>query len=647
MKKITIKKLTIQNWRAQNKTVYFSDNTEIRGYNKSGKSTVYNAFLWLLTGADDMDRNNYNLFDNTIEQTHETSKVATVEGIFDIDGSEYTFKRTAEIGWTRKKGSQLYERKGADTYKFYIDDIERCATEYKKTIEDLFAPMDKLKIMLNLQYFLRMDWKEMRKQLESMVGEIKISDFKGDYSDILEDLNKYTTEEIKAACKSKMKPIKANMDSLPVTIHAMQNNLPSIADIPLVEKEIKEAKEQIELIDKQLLGSSDKINEYIKKRDSELEEISNLKKEYNEAKERYDAEFHEKEIEILNKIGKIDSENEIRSSFNKRAEETVKNSQISLVYANEKLKKLNDYRQTLLKQNEAVKAMTFNDDKCPYCGQELPEEKLEKAREKFNKEKDARHKAIVADGKLNNVKIEECKNEIDQLSKIVNEGISHKELLDKRELENDLAILRANFVPFDKSIDGIEKMAKISTLTENLTVIPSTDNDALVEMKKSLLDDISNLSKQLGVKDEHEKQLQKIKEKQEELKENASELVRLEYKMSKITEYEREKAAIINERVNDKFNYVRIEMTELNKSGDIVDTCRILDEEGVNATVTNFASMIRCCMDISTAFADLYGINPPMIVDFAESICEDNYPDTDRQIIKLIVDECEFNVVNK
>ena len=112
MKEIKLKKLTLQDWRAQNKVVEFTDNTEIIGYNKSGKSSVYNGFLWLLTGCDDMDRSNYNLFDNTIEQTHDTSKIASVEGVFEVDGVEYTLKRTAEIGWTRKKGRDEWERKG-------------------------------------------------------------------------------------------------------------------------------------------------------------------------------------------------------------------------------------------------------------------------------------------------------------------------------------------------------------------------------------------------------------------------------------------------------------------------------------------------------------------------------------------------------
>ena len=117
--------------------------------------------------------------------------------------------------------------------------------------------------------------------------------------------------------------------------------------------------------------------------------------------------------------------------------------------------------------------------------------------------------------------------------------------------------------------------------------------------------------------------------------------------LSKVNAYEREKAAIISERVNGKFDYIQVEMTEVNKSGELVDTCKILDADGVSASSTNFASQVRCGIDISTAFCKFYGINLPMFIDFAESICEDNYPKTDRQTIKLIVDECKFNVVNK
>ena len=653
MKTITLKKLTLQDWRAQNKVVEFTDNTEIRGYNKSGKSSVYNAFLWLLTGCDDMDRSNYNLFDSTIVQTHDTSKIASVEGVFEIDGVEYTLKRTAEIGWTRKKGRDEWERKGSDNYKFYIDHIERNAGDYKKTIEDLFAPIDKLKIMLNLQYFLKLDWKDMRHNLQDMVGEISMDDFKGDYSDILNDLRKYSPEEVKVSYKARIKPLKENVGKhgddgkLGIEISTLQSNLPKIEDLTEVQQEIDDAKSQIEMIDKQLLGSSESLQKFIDKRNEELAKIGELESEYNKRKIECEANYRNERSNINEEIGKIAFINTEISRENEKNKQTIANAKESLKLSNTKLKKLNEYREQLLKQNEEVKSMQFTDDTCAFCGQKLTEDKLEEAKAKFNANKEAKHKSIVAEGKANNVKIKQCEKEIEELQAIIEKGYEEKPLKDKSELEAKLRNLELEFVPYGQTIEGKEKMAVITDMKANLTIIPSQDNAALLNMKKSLMQDIETLSKKLGLKDEYDKQMDVIKRKQKELKDSAVELAKLEGMLSKVNVYEREKASIISDRVNGKFDYIQVEMTEVNKSGELVDTCKILDADGVSASSTNFASQVRCGIDISTAFCKFYGINLPIFIDFAESICEDNYPDTDRQTIKLIVDECKFNVINK
>lgn len=647
MKTIKLKKLTLQDWRAQNKVVEFTDNTEIRGYNKSGKSSVYNGFLWLLTGCDAEDRMNYNLFDNTIEQTHDTSNIASVEGVFDIDGIEYTFKRTAEIGWTRKKGRDEYERKGSDNYKFYVDQIERNTSDYKKTIEDLFAPIGKLKIMLNLQHFLKMDWKEMRKNLQDLVGEITMSDFKGDYSDIMNDLRKYSPEEVKSSYKAKIKPIKQSIESLPITIETLKSSLPDITGLDEVQQEIDDAKSQIEAIDKQLLGSNENIQKYIDKREAERKKISELKDAYEDEKRKYNSQYTNAVRDIEQEIAKITFTNEQIKRENDKGNKVIAEAKESLKSANIKLKSLNDYREVLLEQNSGVKAMQFKDYTCPYCGQKLPEDKLEEAKAKFNEIKEAKHSSIVAEGKRNNEVIEKVKKEIAELEAIIEKGYEEKPLLDKSELEAKIRNLQTAFVSYENTEEGKAKWNEICELQTNMTVVPSSDNSTLINMKKSLLDDIQSLSKRLGDKDTYDKQMAVIQSKQKELKESAVELARLEGLINLVEKFEREKAQIISDRVNGRFDFVHIEMSSVNKSGDIIPDCRVLDADGVDASVTNFASQIRCGIDISTAFCKFYGVNQPMFIDFAESICADNYPDTDRQTIKLIVDDCKFNVVNK
>ena len=644
MKELTLKKLTIENWRAQSKVIEFGNITEITGRNKEGKSTVMNAFLWLMTGYDEYDRSNYQLFDNTVEQTYENAVPASVEAVLEVNGNEYTFKKTAKQGWIRPRGKSEYERKGADDYSFFADGIEVSATQYKSQIESLLAPIDKLKIMLNLRYFMTLDWKDMRKQLEAMVGEIESSDFKGDYSTILQDLVKYTPDELKSLYKAKMKPMKASIDSLPVTIETMQTNLPDLTEVEEARKAIDEAKQQIADIDEKIVGAGDFAKPYIDKRNEELAEISKLQEEYNKAKSVYLSNFNEEVEKIKKEIRDVDSYNADVEKANKKAESDKENANKELERMNDLLSGLQKRHEELTEQNKECKARVFTGEKCAYCGQELPEDKLEEARKRFNEQKEKDHVYIVSQGKSNKEYLERTLKCIENLKSEIEKPLEVREKKSKEELEAKLGDLRDSFVPYNKTTEGAAKLSVIEEKRANLTVIPQQDNSALLNMKRGLLDEIESNSKKLGLKDEYYKQVEKIKGLQEELKNNSVELAKLEGKLAKVKEYEEEKAKIISDRVNGKFEYVQIEMSETNKSGDIVPACVVKDNKGVNALVTNNASRVLCGIDIAIAFQNFYGLSLPLFIDNYELFSKDNQPDINRQEIRMIVDNCSFNV---
>lgn len=644
MKELTLKKLTIENWRAQNRVVEFSDITEIRGRNKEGKSTVMNAFLWLMTGYDEYDRSNYQLFDNTVEQTYENAVPASVEAVLEVNGNEYTFKKTAKQGWSRPRGKSEYERKGTDDYSFFTDGIEVSATQYKSQIESLLAPIDKLKIMLNLRYFLMLDWKDMRKQLEAMVGEIESSDFSGDYGVILQDLIKHTPDELKSLYKSKIKPIKSSIESIPITIETMQNNLPDLKEVEEARKAIDDAKQHIADIDEKIVGAGDFVKPYIDKRNAELAEIGKLKEDYANCEAAYNSNFDEEVTKITKEIRDVDSYNADVDKANKKAESDKENAKKELENMTDLLSGLRKRHEELTEQNKECKARVFTGEKCSYCGQELPEDKLEEARKRFNEQKEKDHAYIVAQGKQNKEYLERALKGIDNLKAEIEKPLESQEKKSKAELETKLADLRVSFVPYNKTTEGAAKLSVIEEKRANLTVIPQQDNEALLNMKRGLLDEIEANSKKLGLKDEHDKQVEKIKALQEELKNNSIELAKLEGKLAKVKEYEEEKAKIISDRVNGKFEYVQIEMSETNKSGDIVPACVVKDNKGVNALVTNNASRVLCGIDIAIAFQNFYGLSLPLFIDNYELFSKDNQPDINRQEIRMIVDNCSFNV---
>ena len=643
MKQVKINRLIIKDWRGQSKDIVLTQDNEVRGWNKSGKSTILNAILWLLLGTDDQDRQNFQLFDNTIEQTHDTSKVAIVEAKIDIDGNEYSLKKTAEMGWTRKRGHEEYERKGTDNYKFFIDDIERNATEYKTFVEDMFAPMDKLKFMLNTQYFMSVKWDVLRKHMQDLSGGITESDFKGDYGIISSDLKKYSSEDLKKQYKAKLKPIKESVNSLPISIETLQNCLANPSDLNLYKNTIEENKRQIADIDARINGN--KISDdVIKKQEEELGKLDELNQELYQLRDKYIEEFRKEESSIMDKIHSAKSRNAEIKALNIKNE----NERARLITDIDFYEKSAKYSETthndLTKQNEAIKALKFNGYKCPMCGQELPQDKIDEAMAEFENNKRAKHEAVVNQGKENRERWNNALKTIDGLKIKLANIPECQPLIVYSNLDKELSDLRAAFSDFRQIKEYKEKLDQIELFKANMAQHVTVDNTSLLKMKQSLLDEIIEYSKKLG---DYEKQQAKVKEMQEELRSNASEMAMLEGKLSALARYEEERSKIVGEKVNRLFDYISVEMETEDKSGNKIPCCVVKDKDNVYAQVTNTASRILCGIDMALAFQKHYDIQMPLIIDNCEGLNENNRPRLENQTIELIVDECDFNVVNK
>ena len=133
MKNVILKRLVYNDFRGQSRDISFnvSGTTVISGRNGSGKSSVLNAFLWLLTSYDIMDRANYNLFD---ENSEEEGKTCDVTGYFDIDGEELSLSRKASQTWTRSRDNGEKYRNG-DSYEYFVNGLSSSAKNYTSVVE--------------------------------------------------------------------------------------------------------------------------------------------------------------------------------------------------------------------------------------------------------------------------------------------------------------------------------------------------------------------------------------------------------------------------------------------------------------------------------------------------------------------------------
>ena len=647
MKIVELKRLTLSNWRGQSRKVDFEGRTDVYGKNKTGKSSLKDAFLWLLTGYDSNNRMNFNLFDNNMEYTAENNPEAKVEAIFLIDGNEYSFKRTAKMGFVRKRGNKEYERKGTDEYKFYLDGIELGATEYRSRISSLFCDIDILRIILDTTYFLGMEWKEQRKFLSLMSGEIEESDFKGKYAHLLSEMKKYSLDEIKARIITICDPIKSQLKSFPLTIQTLEENLPDISAIEEVKKEIENDKIQIQEIEDALNGSAETIKPFIDKRNTELLQISSLKNGLISRKKAFEEE-QKAPMEIARKnLDNISAKNEEIKAQNAKIERDRNRYETQIRTFEEYVKQCEQRREALLAEKNEEKEKLFGEDTCPVCGQSYPESKQEELRASFEENKKNRLETIIAQGKANNSRKESFLKSIQELKEEISSLPEPQELHSVVEAVEELRKAEENWKRFEDTEEYASMMMKIQKAEENLTEIPEQNNEELIEMKNTFMHHIEESSKKLGLVDERKKQEQKIQKLKEEQQEAAAQLAEQEKLEAEIKEYEEERAQIVSDRVNKYFKRCNITMMSQDKSGKWIPNCVITALDGANYTTVNGAERILLGVDISNAFAEYFQISIPLFVDDVNLINDVSEAiQTQHQLINLIVSEDDLKVVN-
>lgn len=632
MKEIRIKTLELSNWRAQNKKITFSGRTVISGRNRSGKSTTKDALLWLLTGYDSEDRYNYQLFDTTVEATKENSVPAYVEGVFDIDGMEYTLKRMAEMGWSRPRGSDTYVKKTTDDYSFFRDGVALPSGEYTRFVESVFGPVQYLKFILNINYYMLLDWKALRAAFAEVIGEVNDSDYTGDYTEISQLLATYKSlDVIKEYLKQRRTPLRDSVGtaerkgSLSIEIETMRDNLPDVSEADRARERCIEIETMMLSIDKEMTGAADALQPYVERRRKETADIMKMRDDLSRREQEYEQSFRNAITDIDREIHNVNAENYLNRDQQERDKQDIAANERRLEELALDIKRLQDRRKMLLEENRRCLEQEFSGDKCSYCGQELPADMLEDARRLFEAEKEREHQEIVARGKRNNMEMERVKKEMEDISKMNGElaAKGYPAAKDTAGLDRQKQELLGSHVPFRESEEYAIMTKRIQQAEESLTEIPEADTSALRKKKEALLAEYRACSEKAGMISERDRMERRIADKEQDLKRSAVELAQIEGQLAKAEEMEREKAEIVRTRVKKFFSWCDVQMEQRQKNGGTAPACNII-LEGVPSQVSNTASKMLIGIDISNAFCRYLDTSLPMIVDNMESM-DDGY----------------------
>ena len=170
MKTIKLKSLHIQNFKGcKERMIEFGDRTRISGANATGKTTVFDAFTWLLFGKDSLGSASFD-----IRPLDENGKMIdnieiSVEAAITADGEEYSLKKVQKQIWRTKRGTNTTEFKG-NVNEYEINGYPKSEKEFKEFISAIIDEKV-FNLVTNPNAFNALPWKEQREILMKFVGD--------------------------------------------------------------------------------------------------------------------------------------------------------------------------------------------------------------------------------------------------------------------------------------------------------------------------------------------------------------------------------------------------------------------------------------------------------------------------------------------
>lgn len=636
MQEMILKTLQLQNFKGiENLSIDFKNETIIEGKNGSGKTTIFDAYSWLLWDKDSNSRKDFDIkpFAENGETKHGLESIVT--GHFELDGQPLKLSKTYKEIWSKKRGNVDAVFSG-NTTDYFINDVPVKKSEYNQRIET-FINEKEFNLLCNPLYFSEiLDKKERRAVLLSLINDVKKEDVIAIYKDLKElDLENYTIEEIKTMAKASAKKTNQEIESLPIRIDELEKSK-NIFDFTELENEKAELEKQIANIDKVIAKSSESTNVIAEKNreiQNKLEEMRKIKADTDDKNEdiqrQADKEYNQKSSDFEDK--KDDLKRTLRKEEDKLFDlkDKIKSNEKSI--ENKKKLLLQLRKDWTLENSKQFDGSLI----CPTCKREFEESKKNEIIADFNKQKS---EVLTRIEKQAN----EIKEVIEKAEKDLIELQNKKEEVNNTILEIELEY--KNLGEFEEQRPIITKedypqeyytlQKEIEIIKQELQAISSNDNSAILEQKQHLQNSLNEIISKLALKDNNKFIDEKINNYLAQEKELAKIFEEQQRKIFLADEYTRIYTSLVQDKINDLFKTVNFKLFETQVNGEIKETCEVT-VNGVPYPSVNNAGKTNAGLDVINSLSKHFEKRVPIFVDNAESITD--ILEVKSQIVKMYV----------
>nr|DAW77012.1 MAG TPA: chromosome partition protein [Caudoviricetes sp.] len=653
MKRIVIKKLTLVNFKGiRSLTIDFNEDvTTISGRNGLGKTTIFDAFTWLLFGKDSKERKQFGI--KTYGKDGQTipSIPHEVSGVLQVDGEEITLTRRFTEKWQKKHGTTTKLMTGHEEERLY-NDVPMSVNNWAEKIESI-CPEQVFKFITNPLYFSSQKAEVQRAMLFRMAGEVTDEEVAKDYKnfqDLLAQMTGKTTEEFKREIAAKKKRIKADVEAIPERMDECQRQITVMEcdkdgkpiNFNGLRAELEQKQAELAKVEYQIADITKAYNDKMGARLEKSRELGDINSQIIKREAEIKEEAYKGYREELNKRQELHYQVEKLKGEIARFETEITNKQTEL----EKCVKVRE--EMIAEWHEINNSKLVFDDKdfvCPTCRRHFDiddiEAKQREMTEHFNTEKKQKLEDNTARGKANSERMKAIETEIKTLqSCIANNDMAIKEyaanlLFNKELAEPDATPLMAS----DKELAELKDKADVlQSEIEAEAKDDMPDTGALASTKRGMLVDIDSIKAELAKEEYVKTAKDRLAELEKQLRIQSEELAQLEATEDTMMEFAKERVKLVEDKINSMFTMVKFKMFDTQINGGVVETCEAV-VDGVPYSTQNNAMVINIGIDIINAICRSENISAPIFVDNSESI--NSILPTPSQLIRLVVTEDE------
>jgi len=616
-------------------------DTSIYGENAVGKTTLFDAFSWLLFDKDSANRKDFEIKTLGVDGEPIHGLEHEVEGVLAISGRPLLLKKVYSENWTKKRGSLEREFTGHTT-NYFLDGVPTKKNEYEARIAEVIDE-DAFKLLTNPRHFNEvLHWQDRRKLLLEVCGDLSDAEVIASDSKLAklpEILNGHKLEDHRKVIAARRSEINKEIETIPVRISEVQRGLPDAINAPGLKIELEDLKgnrnvKARELANLEAGGGVAELTKELRVIEAEILQLENEQRGAA-ADETQAARLGLSKLAI--ERASIDTDAAIRKDQIEECQGLIGQFEV----------KLNALRQDWTVANSET--FTFEQsDTCPACGQSLPPEYVEAARElataAFNQNKANKLASITDEGQSIKAKVKALNKEVANL-----ELDNTKDEARLTELNKEFDGARAALAALENKeteppagpayAELTQKKSDIELDIEKLKATNSGAVEALGLILSAIDTKIAECESAIAQIKQREAGLQRIEELKAEERTLAKEFERLEGELYLTEQFVRTKVSLLEDRINSRFELARFKLFDQLVNGGVEEVCETIYLGVPYSSALNNSARINIGLDIINTLSEHFQFDAPIWVDNAEAVTQ--LLQTKGQQIRLYVSEAD------